>query len=248
MTTAASRYQQKAQALAQAWAAVRPTFVLARNALVLLLAVGELETSLGDWDCSHNWGGIMKRPLTLDEQSVLDDRGITPSSPNALASARAALPPGPNEILRVDSAPPPKGAYFVWSWAWPNDVQGAEQFVKVLVNHRPGVAAVLDQGSAQDLASAMYASHYYVGTSSSAAANVAGYAAAITKYAPAIDAALPASLPIAPPTPAPPAAIGPTTLLIVPRRNPGNALAFFILTSLVLSQLAPAPAPRRGAA
>ncbi len=226
MTAAATtRYQQKATALAAAWAVVFPGQPLTETALVLLLAVAELETNLGDWDRSHNWGGIMKRTLTAAEQATLTAAGITPSYAN-LATARAALPAGPNEILRVDSAPAPRGAYFVWSWAFPSDVAGATKFVQVLVLQRPPVEAILATATPDTLAAAMYATHYYEGNSTTPAANVSAYAANIAKHATAIGTALGgwSPGPAKPPAPSPAPNSGP---------GPGGTIAVFALLAFL---------------
>jgi hypothetical protein len=202
MTTASvARYQQKATALAQAWANVLGSSI-DPHSLITAMAIAELETNLGDWGGSHNWGGIYKRVLTSAEQAKLTAAGVTPSSPNALTSARALLPAGANEILRIDTAPV-TGAYFVWSWAWPDDVAGATQFVQVLVKNRPTVAAVLPTGTATDVATAMYNTHYFEGNSTDPQTNINAYAASITKHANAISAALGGWLPPATPPTAP---------------------------------------------
>jgi hypothetical protein len=189
MPSPLARYQDKATALASAWSSLFGT-AIDPHSLILCMAVAELETNLGDWDGSHNWGGIYKRTLTKSEESALASSGVTPTSPNALARARAILTPGTNEILRIDSAPPPRGAYFVWSWAFPDDVAGATRFVKVLVHDRPQVSAILASASPVELAAAMYATHYYEGTSTDPAANIAGYGHNIAHHASAIAGVL----------------------------------------------------------
>lgn len=205
MTTAAEqRYAQKADALYEAW-----TETLGRapshHALVLGLAVAELETNLGDWSGSHNWGGVYKRVLTPLETAKLAASAIKPTGDAGLKAARALLPAGPNEILRIDTAPPPRGAYFVWSWAFPNDVEGAKLFVHVLVQTRPSVASIIDTASPADLARAMYVTHYFEGNSPDPETNIAAYGKSIAKHLGPIDAALATWAPSAPaPVPAPP--------------------------------------------
>jgi len=175
-------YNAKAAIAAQAWLALfgKP---IGLNALTLVLAVGDLETGLGNVP-GHNWGSVHKRTLTPDEQAILEAHSLLPSAAN-LAEARTLLAPGPSEMLFVDTGP--GGAYFVWLWAFPDDLSAATKFLQVLVQQRPGVAAILDTATPQQLAAAMYSSRYFTGNSTDPNTNINAYAALIAKHAQAIS-------------------------------------------------------------
>jgi len=200
-----ARYQQKASIVAAAWQQLlgeAPT----RHALVLAMAVADFETRLGDaggtWRGEHNWGAIHKRSLTSDELAILLGHGVYPTGDDALRTARGLLTAGPNEALHIDKNS--VGPYFVWFWAFDNDVDGAAKYLEILVRKRPAVRAVIDTASPTELAAAMYASHYYEGTSSDARESIRAYAARIEEYVARVESALtgwPSSA-SAPPAPA----------------------------------------------
>jgi hypothetical protein len=150
-------------------------------ALLNALAVAELETGAGDhprWLTSRNWGALQKRKLSASERASLEAHGIRAADPGALAAARALLPAGADEELHRDSSPT-SGPYFAWYWAFPDEVSAARKFLSVLVANRPGVRAIIDRASPEDLARAMYASRYFEGYSKDPETNVRQYAAAI---------------------------------------------------------------------
>jgi hypothetical protein len=192
-----TRYQRKAAVAANAWQRTlgeAPT----RHALILALAVADLETGLGNVR-GHNWGFVHKRSMTPEEASILLGHGIYPTGSDALATARGLLAPsqGASEELFIDDGP--IGRYFVWVWAFPSDVEAAAKFLEVLVANRLGVRAVIDTASPLALASAMYASKYFEGTNRDPAANVRAYGARIAEHATRIEGAL-AGWPAAAPT------------------------------------------------
>jgi hypothetical protein len=183
-----ARYQRKAAVAANAWQRTlgeAPT----RHALILALAVADLETGLGNVP-GHNWGFVHKRSMTPAEASILLGHGIYPTGNDALATARGLLAPtqGESEELFIDDGP--IGRYFVWVWAFPSDVEAAAKFLEVLIAKRPGVRAVIDTATPLALASAMYASKYFEGTNRDPAANVRAYSAAIELHATRIEGAL----------------------------------------------------------
>jgi hypothetical protein len=88
------------------------------------------------------------------------------------------LPAAPDEELHRDSSPH-GGSYFAWYWAFPDELSAARKFLSVLVAKRPGVRAIIDRASPEELARAMYASRYFEGYSKDPETNVRQYAAAI---------------------------------------------------------------------
>lgn len=189
-------YRAKAATAAQAWTNVfgRP---ISQNALILVLAVGDLETGLGNVP-GNNWGSVHKRTLTPDEHAILEQHSLLPSNAN-LAEARTLLPPGPSEMLFVDTGP--SGPYFVWLWAFPDDLSAATKFLQVLVQQRPGVSAIIDTATPNQLAAAMYASKYFTGNSTDPQTNVNAYAGLIAKHAQTIAPALQGAPGYPPPAP-----------------------------------------------
>lgn len=186
-----TRYQTKAGIVAEAWQRLlheAPT----RHALVLAMAVADFETRLGDaggtWRGEHNWGAVHKRSLTSNELATLLAHGVYPTGDEALLTARGLLSAGANEALHIDKNS--VGPYFVWFWAFDNDVDAAAKFLEVLVRNRPSVRAVIDTGSPTELAAAMYASRYYEGTNSDPRENIRAYAARIEDYAARVASAL----------------------------------------------------------
>ncbi len=191
---AIARYVNKANIVTAAWRGLfgaEPS----KHAVVLAMAVAEFETHLGDaggtWKGEHNWGAVHKRSLTHAEAAKLASSGLSPTGGDAaLLSARAALPPtAPDEALHIDDSP--NGKYFVWFYAFPNHVEAAKKYLTTLVASRPGVRSVIDAGTAGDVATAMYQSHYYSGVhKGDDAANIADYAKNVAAKALAIESAL----------------------------------------------------------
>ena len=188
MTAAVERYRRKAETAASAWLALfgaAPT----RNALVRAMSVAEFETHLGDGGF-HNWGGVQKRGLRAEESALLRLHGIDPGTDDALAAARGVLVAGADEVLAQDTSPG-SGPYFTWFWSFANDVDAAKKFIEVLVKARPGVRAIIDQATPEELARAMYASRYFEGFhANDPEANIRDYARNITATGNAIEAAL----------------------------------------------------------
>jgi hypothetical protein len=172
--TPTSRWVQKANAFATAWGQKYKT--VAPVCLVCdALAVAQHETLCGDaWPNEFNWGALQLRTLRIGEIAALT--GIVPSPANVKA-ARVALVAGvaagafsdePNGALHVDSSPG-KGWYWVFFRKCANDIDGASFFIQVLCGNRPGCLSILKSATQDwhsdcfDLASAMYATHYFEG-------------------------------------------------------------------------------------
>ena len=196
-----TRYQRKAGVVAEAWQRAlgeSPT----RHALVLALAVADFETRLGDagglWRNEHNWGAIHKRAVSSNELAILMGHGVYPTGDDALVTARGLLPAGTNEALHIDRNS--IGPYFAWFWAFDNDVDGAAKYLQILVRNRPTVRAVIDTASPTELAAAMYASHYFEGTSKDPKENIRTYAARIEDYVARVESALLGWPTVTPPT------------------------------------------------
>lgn len=200
-----NRFQDKAQTLVAAWQSLfgtAPSFV----AMVNAMAVAELETRMGDaWPGENNWGAVMKRWLSGGESETLRASGIAASGgAAALAAARELLAAGPNESLHRDSSPG-RGPFFAWFWSFPTAAQAAKKFLEVLVGVRAGVRSIIDRASPDELARAMFESHYYEGFhKDDPEANIRDYATAVRRARSAIEAGLRAS-----PSPDVPAPVGP---------------------------------------
>jgi hypothetical protein len=229
----ATDYRAKAAIAAQAWLALfgKP---ISLNALTLVLAVGDLETGLGNVP-GHNWGSVHKRTLTPDEHAILEAHSLLPSAAN-LAEARTLLAPGPSEMLFVDTGP--DGAYFVWLWAFPDDLSAATKFLQVLVQQRAGVRAILDTATPLQLAAAMYDSKYFTGNSTDAQTNVNAYAALIAKHAQAIAPVLSGAPQVAPSSP-------PSSPVALPKAAGAGAgiVLLAVLLGIAAFKIHQAPAP-----
>lgn len=226
-----NRYQAKAQTLVAAWHALfgtAPSFVAVVNAM----SVAELETRMGDaWPGENNWGAVMKRSLSPAEHDILRTHGITAGGgAEALASARKLLTPGANEALHRDSSPN-GGPFFAWFWSFPTAAEAAKKFLEVLVGARPGVHAIIDHASSDELARAMYASRYYEGFhKNDPEANIRDYAAGLRRTRTAIEAGLGASTPNAP-NPVPPSNAGQGS-----RRFAGAGLLLAVVGVIVVAK------------
>jgi hypothetical protein len=160
---------------------------------------------MGDeWPGENNWGAVMKRGLNKSETALLRANGISASGgAPALAAARSLLTPGPNEALHRDSSPE-FGPFFAWFWAFDTPAQAARKFLDVLVRARGGVRAIIDHATPEELARAMYESHYYGGFhKDDAEANIRDYATAIRRNRRLIEAGLKGVVPAPAPAPAP---------------------------------------------
>jgi hypothetical protein len=191
-----NRYEEKAQVLVAAWESLfgtAPGFV----AMVNAMSVAELETRLGDaWPGENNWGAVVKRGLSKAEIETLKAHGVSAArGGSGLAAARQLLTPGPNEALHRDSSPE-FGPFFAWFWSFETPTQAARKFVDVLVRARPGVRAIIDTATPEDLARAMYESHYYGGFhKDDPEANIRDYARGLRRTRAAIEAALHGTVP-----------------------------------------------------
>jgi hypothetical protein len=192
--TQIARYVNKANVVTAAWRALFGA-VPTKHAVILAMAVAEFETRLGDaggsWKGEHNWGAVHKRGLTAAEGAVLSSHSISPTGGEAaVASARAVLPPtASDEALHIDDSP--NGKYFVWFYAFPNDVEAAKKFLSTLIANRPGVRSVIDAGTAGDVARAMYQSKYFTGIhKNDDEANIGDYTKNVTAKALPIESAL----------------------------------------------------------
>lgn len=173
-TAAQTREVAKANALVSAWRK-RYATTPARNAVVLILSVAELETRAGDYRDSHNWGQVQRRQLTADEKTILLNGG-TPKPRDA------------NEILSTDTHPTATGptTYSVWLWAFPDDVAGADKLLSVLLEERPAIKNAIEKLTYEGLAGLMYDSKYFEGSHprnevGGPAANIAAYAESMRK-------------------------------------------------------------------
>ena len=123
-------FAAKAAALASAWAARlgRPP---TKTEALLALAPAYLETFCGDaggvWEGMHNWGGLQLTRaqgglLTDDEEAVLTSSGITPTSDDMVAQARAfvghGIAPRDHGALVRDSYPSAAGQVPYWVFFW----------------------------------------------------------------------------------------------------------------------------------
>lgn len=167
-------YQDKADSLVHAWRmdyGDDPTL----RGVTLALSVAIFETRAGDaWPSEHNWGATTLRALNAAEKAAVRAAGIFPTvgagHPERAKAAQAAIVaaglPLPQGNIHCDSAPG-IGAYFVWFASFPNDVEGAAYFLKLLAGlTKPKAArAVLtsDTGTEVQLATAMYFAGYYTG-------------------------------------------------------------------------------------
>lgn len=144
-----SRYHQKAQAVVDAFMK-RYGKLPSCNAVVLLCAVAEHETRCGDaWNHSHNWGAIQRRTMSAAERAIVQAGG-TPPPTDAL------------EELHGDSSPV-SGKYQVWFWKFPDDVQGANQLIGVLLENRGSIKARIETLTTDELARLMYLTRYFEG-------------------------------------------------------------------------------------
>lgn len=127
------------------------------------LCVAEFETRCGD-ALNGNWGGTTVAQLTADERARLSAAGFSPSNPDDLEPARALLGAQPGKILGQDSDPR-AGWYWIWFYHPDTPADGAAYFIRVLVLQRATCRAILedDNGTLDQLARAMYASHYFAG-------------------------------------------------------------------------------------
>ncbi len=198
-----NRYAQKACAVVDAWKNRYGTMP-SKHAVTLVCAVAEHETRCGDaWNHAHNWGAIQRRTMTPAERAIVQTGGTPP-------------PVDAFEELHGDSSPI-HGRYQVWFWKFPDDVQGANQLLGVLLENRDTIKAHIDTLSTDELARLMYLTHYFEGfhdprpkpgevvtpgaLTQGQLANIADYAGAIGRTASAFEAGLAGWTPGQPPIP-----------------------------------------------
>lgn len=200
------RWYEKAGAYADGWKTLFGVFPSLWN-VSLGLSVAQHETACGDaWDNERNWGAVQKRKLTSAESAAilaagvhLAPHGTVKEALATVAPARAALAAlgfvPDHEALHVDSNPGP-GWYFVFFWAFPTDAEGAAKFIHVLAEQRASCKLLLENhGSVDQLAAAMYATHYFTGfhdphAPGGAQANIDDYANALRPLFQSISTAL----------------------------------------------------------
>ncbi len=187
-----NRYVQKAGAVVDAWKKRYGTMP-SKHAVTLVCAVAEHETRCGDaWNYAHNWGAIQRRTMTPAERAIVQAGGTPP-------------PVDAFEELHGDSSPI-HGRYQVWFWKFPDDVQGANQLLGVLLENRGAIKPHVDRLSTDELARLMYLTHYFEGfhdprpkpgeaivpgeLTQGQLANIADYAAALRRAATAFTTGL----------------------------------------------------------
>lgn len=170
MSRTVDSWQEKIQSFRDAWAQHPTLPTLLDSTIVQCLAVAEHETQCGDskgWEGEHNWGAVQLRILSPAERAWLTKEGIV-AHPNNVSKARLVLATGgfpePHGVLHVDSSPG-KGWYWVYFWAFPDDIGGASQLIHILVENMSRVRAFLllnrlDPGT---MAGAMYSHGYFEG-------------------------------------------------------------------------------------
>jgi hypothetical protein len=145
-----NRYETKADTVVMAWRRRYDGVVPSRHATLLICSVAEHETRCGDaWPGEHNWGAIQRRTMSEAERATVRT-GDKPEPRDAF------------EALHGDSSPI-HGRYQVWFWRFPNDVEGANKLLEVLLDKRPSIKNDLDRLSANELARRMYLTKYYEG-------------------------------------------------------------------------------------
>jgi hypothetical protein len=145
-----SRFEEKAGVLVTAWQRRYDGGLPSKLAVLLVCSVAEHETRCGDsWPGEHNWGAIQRRTMSEAERAIV----------------RAGGKPEPRdafEALHGDSSPI-HGRYQVWFWRFPNDVEGANKLLEVLLDKRPSIQKDIDRLSTDELARRMYLTRYYEG-------------------------------------------------------------------------------------
>lgn len=181
-----NRHVSKALSVVRAYQTITKTLP-SKNAVLMILAVGQFETQCGDaWGNSGNWGAIQRRGMTDIEKAIVKSGG-KPS------------PRDPFEILKGDSSPI-TGKYQIWFWQFPSGVTypvaqlagddaGAWKLINTLFSERPGkpsVRAMIDSATEATLAATMYARGYYEGfhdprTPTGKQDNIDAYAAGLVR-------------------------------------------------------------------
>jgi hypothetical protein len=193
MTTA--RWHDKATSYATAHQQVMGAFP-SKHHVELALSVAQHESGCGD-ELAGNWGATTVEGLSSADAAALKAAGISPDIAADLPRAQALLGARHGLVLWRDYSKA-SGWYFTWFFKPANDVDGAAYFVKVLVQRRPGCAAVLNNpaGTTKQLAAGMYATSYFLGTRAhdhggpGDAQNIAEYEHGLDLVEPAIVTAL----------------------------------------------------------
>lgn len=202
MTSA--RWISKANSLWEAWISATNSAPPNYNAVRMVLAQAQHETSCGDdWDSSHNWGACDLRALNLSEKAAFKN--------GDLKVGQWLYPDGSwgpehrqdsTGTIRGDSDPN-SGAFHVWFFAAPTDAEGAAYMLRAGVR---GARNVLTdpQCDVGTYAKALYMQCYFGGFHAGARpcgrrpepmnaaeqANINDYAGAMSKILPSIDAGL----------------------------------------------------------
>ncbi len=195
----------KANALAAAWPHGGPP--ITKNAVRLGLAQATFETHCGDdWPGSCNWGAAQYRACTAKEVQAIAAGTLrngmwlyADGSWSAFHTAAALA------VLKTDTHPGASGPvrYAVWFAAFPDDVDGAANYLHIVMRMASAVMGNPD-ATPEDLALAIYLRGYFEGSHAGArpvgqrslpltqpeAANVADYAAALRRVLKDIDPAL----------------------------------------------------------
>lgn len=89
----------------------------------------------------------------------------------------------PEGCFPAGDSSPVTGAYLACFQVHPTEEAGAQAFVRLVAVSRPGIAAALPSGNAQQLAEAMYAARYFEGHGATVEERIAGYAVALERNA-----------------------------------------------------------------
>lgn len=182
-----ARWLTKANVYAAAYEHVFSKFP-SKHHVLFALAVAQLETQCGDL-LDGNWGGTTSGHLNAEELSVLANAGLSPDNADDIAKAQAIVS-RPSAVLERDADS--RGWYWIFFFRPATPVIGAEYFVKILVQQRAACAAILDDDNAtfDELARAMYLSHYFSGVSKDPETNINAYSDRLQAIEPGIVAAL----------------------------------------------------------
>lgn len=182
-----ARWLSKANIYAAAYEHVFSKFP-SKHHVLFALAVAQLETQCGDL-LDGNWGGTTSGHLSSDELDTLADAGLSPNNASDVPKAQALVQRA-SAVLERDADS--RGWYWIFFFKPATPVVGAEYFVKILVQQRATCALILDDDNAtfDELARAMYLSHYFSGTSKDPETNIDVYSDRLQSIEPGIVAAL----------------------------------------------------------
>ncbi len=166
-----SRWSDKADIFSAAYVQVFKALPT-KQGVLLALAVAEWETGCGD-RLHGNWGGTISGQVSDADRAILQAAGVSPGNPQDLVKAQSLLIPPTHAVLGTDTSAQ-SGPYWIWWYMPATPVDGAIYFVRVLIQQRPTCSSVLadPNGTLDELARAMYATHYFLGTFNSHSAQV----------------------------------------------------------------------------